>query len=301
MACDNPITIKFDPPVPDGKGGVMWSFPADCGKCLKCLIKRKAQWSYRMTEEQRNSFSSCMVTLTYNNENVSFGEKGHCINKNDHFEFIKSLKELESKKELSKREMVSMEEITRKANGTRETGKLKYYGVSEYGDTTFRPHWHYILFNVRDFNNIALSWGRGKVQLDECNVNTIDYVLKYMLKESSNTHKDLHQKEVSFMSKGIGVSLADKEFINYIGRKDANFVLNTRGTKIPLPRYFRKKFLTEDQRQAKAVYISEAIRDKEVCERKNYEDQGRNYDLSKVQAIEQRQHLLKNRQKRNVE
>lgn len=264
-------------------------------------MKRKAQWSLRMVEEKRKSFSSYFITLTYNDKNVPHGENGHCINKNDHFEFIKVLKLYESPKVLRKRKMASLEEIERKANGIKEVGKLKYYGISEYGDQTSRPHWHYILFNVRDINNVSRAWNLGKVQVDECNVNTIDYVLKYMVKQRPNKTSDDNQREVSFMSKGIGNSLADKEFIKYIGREDANFVLNARGTKIPLPRYFRKKYLTEDQRQRKAAYISEAVRDQEVRKDKEYEAQGRNHYLVKVQAAEQRQHLLKQRQKRNVE
>lgn len=301
MACDAPISIKYKHPLPDGKGGFIWWFPADCGKCLKCLMKRKAQWSFRMVEEQRNSFSSYFVTLTYNDEYVPYGDSGHTINKNDHFNFIKELKRLETPKLMDKRKQISNEELKRIKTRTREFGKLKYYGVSEYGDRTYRPHWHYILFNVRDIGNINNAWPYGIVQVDECNVNTIDYVLKYMLKEQKDAKADGRQVEVSFMSKGLGLSVADESFINYINEPRGNQVVNSRGSKIPLPRYYRKKLLSEEVRIVKNQYIAEEMAKQEQKQDQEWIDRGYNPYQKRREAKEVRNHLLKIRKKRNHE
>jgi len=262
-------------------------------------MKRKAQWSFRMVEEKRNSFSAYFITLTYSDKHLPYGEKP-CINKNDHFEFIKNLKEYENPKVLSNREMVSSEEIERIRNGIKEEGRLKYYGVSEYGDLKSRPHWHYILFNVRDSNNISLAWNKGIVQIDpDVNVNNIDYVLKYMLKVPSDRCPDDNQKEVSFMSKGIGADVVDAEFIKYISTDQGNQVLNSRGNKIPLPRYYRKKYLSQEVRERKNSYISKVICDQEIREDKEWIQQGLEPGKMRLQGKENRNHLLKSRVKRN--
>jgi len=298
MACDAPITIRYKTPIPDGKGGVLYTFPADCGKCLKCLTKRKAQWSFRMTEEKRISFSSYFVTLTYEDKYVPRGGNGFTINKNDHFKFIKNLKELESEKSLALRSEISQEEYDRRYLKIPEIGKLKYYGVSEYGDENGRSHWHYILYNVRDINNVDAAWGKGLVYIDECNVNTIDYVLKYMIKDHSQTDYENREKEVSFMSKGLGITYVDQEFIKYINREDANQVMNIRGGIIPLPRYYRKKFVKEENAEVKNRYIAAQIEKSILQEEKKYGD---DYDKLLKLSKDRRQYLMKMRQKRNVE
>jgi len=206
MACDAPLSIRYDPPKPDGKGGFIYNFPGDCGKCMMCLKKRKAQWSFRIMEEKRNSFSSYFVTLTYKDEFLIYGDDGPTGSTDEHKQFIKFLRYYEDQRRLDKREAISVEELARIQNNTTQVhAKLKYYGVLEYGDDkkTQRPHYHYILFNVHDIDSIRDAWceqvrvdqadkqnkyrpGRtkGRIQIDECNVNTVDYVLKYMIKEA---------------------------------------------------------------------------------------------------------------------
>jgi len=108
MACDSPISIKYNPPISDGKGGFIYYFPADCGKCFNCLKKRKQQWSFRLTEQMRESFSAYFVTLTYNDDNLPWSDYASTANVEDHKNFIKKLKKLETKKELNKRKEVSL-------------------------------------------------------------------------------------------------------------------------------------------------------------------------------------------------
>ncbi|AXH73966.1 MAG: replication initiator protein [Microviridae sp.] len=300
MACDAPLSIRYNPPLEDGKGGHIYSFPADCGKCLKCLTKRKAQWSYRLTEEQRRSFSSYFVTLTYEEANLTFGDNGPVTNKLDHFKFIDQLKELEKSKKLALRSCISEEELNRIRDGIKEEGKLAYYGVSEYGERFGRPHWHYILFNVRDINNIDLAWGLGKVQVDECNVNTIDYVLKYMIKETSPGKYENKTRECSFMSKGLG-NVVNTEFINYIQTDSGNMVINSRYQRVPLPRYFRKKYIPGDARTRKNVYIRNMVEEKEKREDESTLARGGNPDQLRQLDKQRRLHQLRTQSKRNLE
>jgi len=300
MACDAPISIKYKQPIINKKGDWVYYFPADCGKCLKCLIKRKAQWSYRLVEELNNSFSAYFVTLTYADKYLTLTEFGNTINPGDHKQFIENLKEYETPEMLNYRPY-STEEIFRKDNGISEHGKLKYYGVSEYGGKTGRSHWHYILFNIRDTASISMAWNFGRIQIDECNINTIDYVLKYMVKDHTGEDYENRIKEKSYMSKGLGLSAITKQMETYIKAPDANLVLNQRGQKVALPRYYNKKFLTEEQRREKGKYIcSEVQRQKE----EQYQEtirQGLNPALKANAGKDIRHHLLKTVKKRNIE
>jgi len=299
MACDSPLSIKYNPPIPSSSGGLIYYFPADCGKCLPCLIKRKAQWSYRMVEEMRISSSAYFVTLTYEEKNVPWAEEGYTVNKNDHFAFIKELKRLEKPKQLKQRNYISEHELYKFRTGQSSGQKLKYYGISEYGDRLGRPHWHYILFNVRDIDNIRSAWALGRVQVDDCNINTIDYVLKYMVKDhSGNTHIE-RERELSFMSKGLGLNIADQQFQQHIKQEHANQVLNQRGSKVALPRYYRKKFLTEAERLKKGTYIAKQMADNKERRESDQQQLGLNPDLEAKLLKDHRNQLLKSRQKRN--
>jgi len=298
MACDAPISIRYNPPLDDGKGGRIYSFPADCGKCIKCLTKRKAQWSFRITEEKRKSFSAYFVTLTYEDKYLVLGDNGPVINKNDHFEFIKKLKQLESSKVLLSRESISAEELERKRIGIREEGKLAYYGISEYGDRLGRPHWHYLLFNVRDIGNITGAWPYGLLQIDhDVNVNNIDYVLKYMVKHETDK-KPEREKELCFMSKGLGLSALNEEQIRFIQAPDANMLVNSRGKRIALPRYYRKKFCSGEVRSAKGAYIAEVIQQEEIKQDTRLIRAGKNPDKVKALGKDQRNKQLINRKLR---
>jgi len=291
MKCDNPTYIKYDPPK-ILQDGIVYGFPARCGKCIPCLKNRKAQWSFRLMEEKRDSFSSAFVTLTYNDRFLPHGDTGPTANKQDHKDFIKWLKYYENPKRLSNRKTLSQGELDRLLTGQKIEGKkFKYYGITEYGDREGRPHLHYLLFNVVDLDNINRAWSsqvrncegkritytpgesKGITDIDEVNVNTVDYVLKYMLKHHPDGEFDGKEKELSFMSKGLGSGFINPESLRYIQQPGGNMVVNQRGGVTGVPRYFNKKYLTEEQRNNKSSYIRKVVQEKEE---KDYQEAVRN-------------------------
>lgn len=313
-----PTTIHYKPPKVNPQGGMVYTFPADCGKCLPCLKKRKNQWSFRLVQEKKEAFSSYFVTLTYNDTFLPMGEYGSVGNINDHKDFIKFLNYYENPDILEARYDISIEELSRLKNAIKEDKKLRYYSVFEYGDERGRVHWHYLLFNVHDIRNISRAWseqvcigkdgrkklyapgrGKGKVDIDDCNVNTIDYVLKYMIKTPlEKQNKEVREKQ--FHSKGMGIGVADKQFVDLIKREDGNQVVNSRGIKIPLPRYYNKKFLSDKERDIKSSYIRQKVeyekgkRDADLIRR------GYNPDEVEVPKIMARQNYINNRLRREI-
>lgn len=273
MECDNPYYVKYPiPKVEDGKP--IYGFGAGCGKCIICLKKRKSQWSFRLQEERADAFSSAFLTLTYEDRFLPQGENGPTGNKGDHFNFIKWLKYYESKKRLSRRKEISEAEWIRKQAGIKEDKPLKYYGIIEYGDQKGRPHLHYIIFNVKDWANVKKAWSTQKKigknyypdesmgisEIDECNQNTIDYVLKYITKhDPTNGDFEGKEKELSFMSKGLGAGFINPGTLRYIQQPHGNQVVSSRGVKTALPRYYNKKYLTESQRNKKSAYIRNEV------------------------------------------
>ena len=68
------------------------------------------------------------------------------------------------------------------------------------------------------------------------------------------------------MSKGLGGFALNGELKRFIKRPEANFVINQRGHKVSLPRYYRKKYLTEEEQLQKNLYISGEIERQQIEE-----------------------------------
>ena len=64
--------------------------------------------------------------------------------------------------------------------------KLRYYAVSEYGPTTFRPHWHLLLFSNSErfpqtiLENISKAWSYGRYNASLSRGFAAPYVASYV-------------------------------------------------------------------------------------------------------------------------
>ena len=228
MICPCPITIKN--PKHDREIDDPYWITVPCGSCPDCLKKRSSQWLFRLQQEQKESISAHFITLTYEDLNLSYSEDGlPNLVKPDFQKFIKRLRKNEAKA---------------------HKNKIKYYAVGEYGGNTKRPHYHAIIFNVFNTDNIQLSWDLGHTQIDECNSKTIAYVTNYVMKQKKfHTSIDYRQREFSLMSKGLGLSyLTDKKKEYYKNHLNPYLVIED-GKKLPIPRYYKNKIFTEQELQ----------------------------------------------------
>lgn len=175
MVCYRPIaayrapggSIAFDSK--NGFGDKSLSLP--CGKCVGCRLDRARAWSLRCAHEAMLHERNCFVTLTYRPE--SLPENGSLVP--DHWTlFMKRLRKV--------------------------YGKVRYLMAGEYGDTTFRPHYHAILFGL-DFSDdrvvwqekrgyslfssprLERVWGHGFCSIGNVNRTTAEYVARYTLKK----------------------------------------------------------------------------------------------------------------------
>lgn len=126
-----------------------------CGKCMPCRIDRRNLWTTRiLMEMQSYAEDECLfVTLTYDDEHLP---SDGSLRPDDLQLYFKRL---------------------RKAIAP---ARLRYYAVGEYGSKYERPHYHVILFGVRDAKRVGESWKEGLVHVGTVTQQSAAYVAGYV-------------------------------------------------------------------------------------------------------------------------
>ena len=151
LGCTNPVNIK------NPFTGVLMTVP--CGHCDSCLCCNSSQWKQRLMMESQCHNYTLFVTLTYTDEYLPLIDLTKLDSSilNDDFkeailqssEFIKlhnnlipciSIKDLQ---DFFKRLRIN---LIRKLKLNEKQRILRYFVACEYGPTTFRPHYHMLLW-----------------------------------------------------------------------------------------------------------------------------------------------------------
>lgn len=189
-----------------------------CGQCQACKIRRTAEWSLRLMLELEEWENSYFLTLTYDDTLIN---KDKTLVKSHVQKFFKRLRK--SDKNL----------------------KIKYYLCGEYGDQTFRPHYHTILYANKTLTKDYLEsiWYMGFIHVGTVTPESTRYVAQYIDKKYNGelAEKIYAQSNrippFQLQSKGIGLSWALKN----TEQLKTNLYISTKGIKQGLPRYFKKK------------------------------------------------------------
>lgn len=157
-----------------------------CGQCLPCRINRARQWTWRQYLESLTHAENCFVTLTYDTKNI----RGDWA--------------------LEPRALQLFLKRLRKRCGGKP---IRYFAVGEYGEDSYRPHYHLSLFGVSGDSliddpagklppqRVAINqlnfrtggietiggviheeWGKGRVDVKEFNEATAAYCCGYVTK-----------------------------------------------------------------------------------------------------------------------
>lgn len=228
------------------------TLPVPCGKCPPCLSRRASGWSFRLLQQEKVSKNALFVTLTYDNEHQNISKKGYMtLVKHDFQLFVKRLRLNMCK---CPHHVISYINKHGRVRNRRKLlctcEKIRYYMCGEYGSSTWRPHYHAIMYNV-NVEMIQKSWGKGLVHTGTVTGASIGYTLKYMSKgKLIPVHKnDDRLPEFSLMSKRLGKNYVDNPQIQAYHQADLTRVYLTLpgGQKVSMPRYYKDKLFTKQQ------------------------------------------------------
>lgn len=190
-----------------------------CGKCAFCAATRRSDWATRLEYEARLHLDKKFVTLTYANPHLKWAHGNPQLCKRDLQLWFKRV---------------------------RKTGaRIRYYAVGEYGSTTFRPHYHVILFGNVSEKVIRDAWPLGQVHIGTVTQASIMYCLGYIVNKS---WKHVHNRVPPFalMSRkpGLGHNYLSPAMREWHKSDRKNYVILD-GVKRHLPRYYKTKLFSK--------------------------------------------------------
>lgn len=145
-----------------------------CGQCMPCRFNKRRIWAHRIMLEAAQYDANAFITLTYSDE---FLPPGGSLVPSDTRDFLKRLR-------------------ARVA-----PSRFRYFLVGEYGDTSFRPHYHAALFGFRSCEYgqsqysarrtkccywcelVREAWGKGNVLLGTLEESSAGYMAGYVTKK----------------------------------------------------------------------------------------------------------------------
>lgn len=138
---------------------------------------------------------------------------------------------------------------------------LRFFACGEYGEVTFRPHYHVLLFNsyfrdARSLNSRSPTplyasaeldglWSNGNCVIGEVTFDSCAYVARYTLKKVNGDGAAAHyagrEPEFLVMSRkpGIGANF----FSRYYSQLDRDRSAVVNGRDGGLPRYYSERFI----------------------------------------------------------
>ncbi len=217
-----------------------------CGQCMPCRVNARRVWAHRIMLEASLYEDNAFVTLTYDDDHLIYNDDGHAQLCPLHLTlFFKRLRKL------------------------LDPGKIRYFAVGEYGDQTWRPHYHVALFNypccrrllrdrIGNFNGSCCStcdflvrcWRNGGVHVGSLSPESASYICGYVVKKLTALDcpvLDGRYPEFGRMSlrPGIGADLmhdVGSEVMRYDVEVDGDVPSQLRHGKrlLPLGRYLRR-------------------------------------------------------------
>lgn len=234
-----------------------------CGQCIGCRIAYSKQWAARCMMELESHDSAYFVTFTYDDDHVPlswYSDPG--------------TGEAYQAMTLRKRDLQLLMKRIRKHF---RDDHIRFFASGEYGDSTFRPHYHAILFGLHltdlvpyktvkeagqyytYYNSAELSgcWDKGFVVVGQVTYESCAYVARYVMKKLKGEEAKFYQEhniEPEFLNMSRRPGIARDYYESHPGVFDFDYI-NLRtpdgGRKLRPPRYFKRLYeLDEPARSA---------------------------------------------------
>lgn len=180
-----------------------------CGKCNTCRNQAASTWIERIEQESQCHAFTLFVTLTYDEKHVPMAylnphdpnmlcdiDRDLYINLSDISGFKPSSRlYVHRRKRIPYADRKDIQDFFKRfryyfennlINNSNENKKIRYYCVSEYGPTTYRPHYHALIWfdsktNARCISNlISKSWKFGRIDAQFAKGKCAQYVARYV-------------------------------------------------------------------------------------------------------------------------
>lgn len=220
MKCTRPIVAWYgEKNFKTGKRGLVFKHPSSspnrlgdleipCGRCIDCKLEYSRQWAVRCVHESKLHECNCFVTLTYDDFNLP---QNGSLYKKDLQNFYKRLR-----KRISPR-------------------KIRHYSAGEYGDETFRPHYHAIIFNYCPSDRVFYKkskigtlyksaeldaiWQKGGTTFGEVSFESAAYCARYATKKITGERAATHYRRVDSVT-GEVVNILPEFACMSLGKKN---------------------------------------------------------------------------------
>lgn len=259
MPCYGPLIGYYSRELnPSGKRSIVFDkmkshsgipIQVPCGQCIGCRLERSRVWAVRCMHEKRMHSDSAFLTLTYDNAHLP---PDGSLKLRDLQLFMKRLRK------------------------ERPAG-LRFYACGEYGETTFRPHYHVLLLNT-DFSDrkfyknsgsgeplyhsseLSNLWPMGHHSIGNVTFESAAYCARYILKKQTGPDSDEYYQGVTkpfvTMSRRPGIAMAWFEKYQAEAFKHDNVIVN--GSPQSLNRFYDSKYEVLDP--ARLAVIKQARR-----------------------------------------
>lgn len=221
--------------------------PLPCGHCIGCRLDYSRRWANRCMLELKTSESAYFLTLTYDDEHVNINSQGHLT--------------------LYKRDLQLFWKRLRKYF---ENDNIRYFACGEYGDTTLRPHYHAIVYNLNltdlqmsgksEFGDIYYRsdtldsiWKNGFVCVGDVTWETCAYTARYVMKKLTGKLSDFYdtfelEPEFCVMSRRPGIGYEYYAQHKYDLLEFTSIPISTAsGVKnISIPKYYKDKLCVDN-------------------------------------------------------
>lgn len=224
-----------------------------CGRCSSCRVNKSREWAVRCVCEAKSHENNYFLTLTIDDDHL----KDSCGNI--------GVKNLMFAPTACMDDLTAFVKRLRADQDYHHDNRLKWFGCTEYGDSSNRPHGHMILFGpilddlkpwTKSGSNwlyrseyLESKWKQGNILVGEMTAESAQYVAKYCSKVTDEYKKSCEELGVEVpklrMSRnpGIGIEYLKHHRLQILN--DNGIYIH--GKLVPIPEYWKEMYMMEEE------------------------------------------------------
>lgn len=225
-----------------------------CGQCVGCRLQYSREWANRCMLELKYHECAYFVTFTYDDDHIPLTYYGDVVTG-----------EVQTGYTLKKRDIQLFFKRLRKRYPDAD---IRYYLAGEYGDSTYRPHYHCILYGCDFFDKVYYRsselghkyytssiltrlWRNGIVVFGDVCWESCAYTARYVMKklkgEAASVYDSFNMESpFVLMSRRPAIGRRYYESVDVFKYDYINIATDSGGLKFKPPRYYKRLFEIDD-------------------------------------------------------